>query len=155
MHRALDWATATGQRIRIYRNLNNGRMSMQLKVDRRWLVMGHETDCVIRDVAFHVSEGGRQRVIREGCKNVHAWGEGILVAQFDADIYAPIRLGYNPYIHAAFVDLDDESTIMQSGRYLVVRGNQVFVAPNKIVHSPIVTQPQTAKGFQQSLFCAA
>jgi hypothetical protein len=57
-------------------------------------VVGHVLDAVLLEVRFHISEAGRQRVICDGCKNVHAWGEGMLVGEFDASIDVPIDLAY-------------------------------------------------------------
>jgi len=127
----LDWDLALNQRVRIYRNLNNGRMSLQLKVGKSWKVMGHITDCIISNVIFKVSEAGRLRVIRDGCKNVHAWGEGILISQFDMGIYASIDLGYNPYANSTFVERETENAITRCS-FLVVRENQVFCSPDAI-----------------------
>ncbi|HEY9664829.1 MAG TPA: hypothetical protein V6C65_40840 [Allocoleopsis sp.] len=133
--RSLDWGTYCGQTIRIYRNLNNGTMSIQAKVDKSWKVVGHVTDCVVSDVSFKIQDGGRQRVIREGRKNVHAWGQGVLVCQFDSDIFAPIDLSYNPYEDTTFKQRHTDNPIV-SCRYLVVRDNKVFVSPDA-VQSPV------------------
>lgn len=70
----LDWDTYLNQPVRIYRNLGNGKMSIQAKTAVGWRVVGHVTDCVIRNVSFTVKEPARQRVIRDKQKNVHAWG---------------------------------------------------------------------------------
>ena len=134
MAKELDWNEAIGQRIRIYRNLNNGRMSIQQKPERSWLVTGHVTDCIIRDVRFHISESGRQRVINDRRKNVHAWGEGILIAQAEPDIFAPVELAYDPYTNRSFIQRGTSHAIAAC-RYLVVRGNRVFVSPDAIAPS--------------------
>lgn len=129
--RELDWERFTGQTIRIYRNLNNGTMSVQAKDGKSWKVVGHVTEAIVSNVSFKIQEGGRQRTIREQCKNVHAWGQGILEAQSDPDIYAPIALGYNPYTDSTFVQRGTENVITQC-RYLVVRNNLVFVSPDAV-----------------------
>jgi hypothetical protein len=123
----LDWEQTIGQKIRIYRNLNNGTMSIQRHLIRSWRVVGHVTHAVVRDVCLHLSESGRQRVIRDLRKNVHAWGEGILVAPDCPEIDAPIDLAYNPYQDATFVERGTKRPILKC-RYLVVRDNRVFVS---------------------------
>lgn len=127
MIRDLNWQEIIGKEVRIYRNLNNGRMSVQCKKDGRWLVAGHVTDCIIEAVTFKISEAGRQRVIRENTKNVHAWGQGKLLVQFDLSKRASIELSYNPYKHETFIDRLTRKPIY-SCRYLIVRNNKVWVS---------------------------
>ena len=127
----MDWNAHIGQRARIYRNLNNGRMSIQIKAGKSWKVVGHVLDAVLQDVGFHVSEAGRQRVIRDGSKNVHAWGEGILLGETDEAIVAPISLAYNPYQHETFLERGT-GHIIESCEFLVVRQNLVWVTPDAI-----------------------
>lgn len=129
--REMDWSAHIGSKIRIYRNLNNGTMSIQVK-SGSWKVVGHVTEAIVRDVKFHIQEGGRQRVIKEQRKNVHAWGEGILVAQFDDSVIAPVRLGYNPYTNATFVQRGTENPIVGC-KYLAVRENLVFVSQDALI----------------------
>lgn len=45
-------------------------------------------------MTFKISESGRQRVIREGKKNVHAYAVGILL---DTPVAPGDRLSYNPF----------------------------------------------------------
>ena len=69
---------------RVYRNLHNGLFSVQQKQGNRWLVVGHVSEIVLRDVTFEVNENGRQRVLREQKKYVHAYVCGY-VCQFPQD----------------------------------------------------------------------
>ena len=120
--RSLDWRQQTHQRVRVYRNLLNGMMSVQVKGIGGWRVVGHVNDCVLAQVSFTISESGRQRVIRDRVKNVHAYAEGMLVAQFDESIVAPLRLGYDPYRHRCFVERESQRAIVCCS-HLVVRDN--------------------------------
>ena len=61
-------------RVRVYKNLNNGLISIQCTQKR--LVIGHCTKIVLKDAIFIVSEKGRQRALKEKRKNVHAFAEG-------------------------------------------------------------------------------
>ncbi|MEO0986805.1 MAG: hypothetical protein AAFY20_14815 [Cyanobacteria bacterium J06639_14] len=129
--REMDWDANAGQKARIYRNLNNGRMSIQVKTGKSWKVVGHVLEAVLQDVQFRVSEAGRQRVIRDQCKNVHAWGQGLLLGPAEPSIYAPVDLAYNPYVNDSFVQRDSDN-IITSCKFLVVRDNRVFVSPDAV-----------------------
>lgn len=137
----MDWSEHIGSKIRIYRNLNNGTMSIQTKQSSSWKVVGHVTNAIVRDVKFHIQEGGRQRVIRDKRKNVHAWGEGVLIGQFDESVVAPIAfgaalgaiaLGYDPYTNATFVERGTTRAIAKCS-YLAVRNNLVFVSRDAVI----------------------
>ena len=65
-------------KVRIYWNLHQGMWSVQDAKTRR--VIGHATQILVRDASFVVSEAGRQRVLRERKKNVHAFVVGELEA---------------------------------------------------------------------------
>jgi len=145
----MPWADWTGATVRIYRNLNNGTMSVQGQVNKTWKVVGHVTNAVVCDVAFKIQEGGRQRVIRDRRKNVHAWGQGILMGQASDD-HCPIALGYDPYEDGSFLDKETGLTI-EKARILVVRNNLVYVSPdaidpaghqNSIYKRPVADQPR-------------
>jgi hypothetical protein len=140
--RQMEWGAHIGHPIRVYRNLNNGRMSLQSKQGSSWKVVGHVENCVISSVKFHIGESGRQKVIRERCKNVHAWGQGMLVAEFDERVKAPVALSYNPYTDTTFKQRHTDNAIVQC-QYLVVRDNQVFVSQDAV---PEVFDPEKELG---------
>lgn len=141
--RLLDWDSAIGQPIRIYRNLNTKKMSIQIKrPGLGWRVAGYTLNAIVTDVTFRVSEASRQRAIREGCRNVHAYGQGRLVAQVDESIAAPVLLGYNPFLHGFFYNKATEQSI-DCCRYLVVRENQVFVSQDALI-APVPATPTRA-----------
>lgn len=128
----LDWDAVLNQEIRIYRNLNNGTMSIQLHTrGKGWYVAGHVKNAIVANVTFKVSESGRQRVIRDKRKNVHAWGQGILIAEFDDAIACPIDLAYDPYTNTTFVERRSQREITRCD-FLVVRNNLVFVSADAI-----------------------
>ena len=92
-----------GTRVRVYRNLRNGLMSVQAKsINGSWLVVGHVESCLLYDADFAVSEAGRQRVIKDKRKNVHAFIYGEL-AGVDTDAVLPTKVMYNPYKYKTFV----------------------------------------------------
>lgn len=87
-----------GGRYKVYWNLH--RLCWSLVAvdgpDKR-KVCGHSYDGVLlNDATFQVSEAGRQRVIREGKKNVHAYVTGTL-ASTNGTPHRLTRVRYNPY----------------------------------------------------------
>ncbi len=66
-----------GQRVRVYRNLGNAVPEKFSILDpKTGLVIGHADEIVLNDVLFTVSDAGRERVLEEGQKNVHAFATG-------------------------------------------------------------------------------
>jgi hypothetical protein len=125
MKREIDWEMCRGLTTRIYRNLQTGTMSLQQKIDKSWLVVGHVTNAVIEYPSFHISQGGKNRVIREKRKNVHAWAVGRLVG---VKIDLPNRLEeiyYCPYNTERFAWKKTGEPI-ESPNLLVVIENRVF-----------------------------
>lgn len=105
----------------VYWNLHKNCWSVRSKLKSgRRVVVGHLSDLWMTDVQFVVSEAGRQRVLRERKKNVHAFARGlipiqvyplsrtVLVRTNDANIVttSPRMIGYNPYHYESFVKGD-------------------------------------------------
>jgi len=63
--------------VSIYRNLHNGLIS--IKSASSGLVLGHAKSVDIVGADFVVNEAGRQRVLRDKQKNVHAYVKGLLL----------------------------------------------------------------------------
>lgn len=85
-------------------------------------VIARESSVLVQSASGKVSEAGRQRVLREGRKNVHAGIVGRLFAVGDAaerylglckDGWVPIT--YNPRKYENFVHKDDESAFGGAG----------------------------------------
>jgi hypothetical protein len=94
-----------GSTVRVYRNLRNGLMSVQTKVNGAWLVVGHVNAVLLENVTFKVSQPGRERVIKNKRKNVHAYVYGTLV-EIDTEDVMQVAVKYNPYKYKTFV-VDD------------------------------------------------
>ena len=64
----------------IYRNLHKGKWSIRSldRDDTYGRVIGHASILLMLDCSFTVSEAGRQRVLREKQKNVHAGVRGMI-----------------------------------------------------------------------------
>lgn len=113
--------------VQVYFNLHKKCWSIRSKAAPR-KVLWHVDVISIKEARFVVSEKGRQRVLRERRKNVHAYVEGKIADQTDqANFYdwfrgnAAYAVGYNPYkaetFHAHRL-LNDQGTI----QYLPISG---------------------------------
>lgn len=86
----------------------------------------------LKDVTFKVHEKGRQRCIRDGVRNVHAWVIGTEVLRCDADFLAGFdhvptgyrRAVYDPWKGGAFVDSETLEPVLGAD-LVIVRGKNV------------------------------
>lgn len=94
-----------GTRCKVYRNLHRGGYSIK----RGAHVVSHQDTVVLLDATFTVGEAGRQRVLREKKKNVHAFVSGLVSSfsdtQADDIIKDGVRVSYNPYKAGHFIDV--------------------------------------------------
>ena len=98
------------KQVKVYRNLHRGCWSVM----QDGIVRFHCSHLSIANCSFHVNEKGRQRVIRNKRKEVHAWIKGRIpysVCYSDMDFSEwPIhshRVTYNPYLFGSFLMDDD------------------------------------------------
>lgn len=87
-------------KVRVYFNLHRKCFSVQHKTIKGWRLLKHVDNIFLKKVTFHVREAGRQRVLKEKKKNVHAWVEG----EEAAWSLANIPVFYNPYKAGNFVN---------------------------------------------------
>jgi len=111
-------------KVRVYYNLHKKLLSVQSKVKNGWRVISHESSVALRDVEFKVSEAGRQRVLREKRKNVHAFIEGTL-AESDEEIKADTPVSYNPYRGPFFYS---EKGDVHSAHSVIIFDKKVFAS---------------------------
>lgn len=105
------WEQLHGQRVRVYRNLHNGLFS----VLHRGRVVAHVPEVHLNDARFVVNEAGRQRVIKEQKKNVHAFVDGTVDHNPERGVQAlPTGVTYNPYRFSSFVRAHDSSPIQKA-----------------------------------------
>jgi len=112
-------------RVKCYRNLNKKCFSI---VDRKTgRVFKHQFHVVIKDASFRVSEAGRQRVLKTGHKNVHAYVFGeLLETNFGFPDLAPHEAYYNPRKTKTFLDKETNEP--------VERAAMVLLSPGKIFY---------------------
>ena len=96
-------------RVEVYFNLHKHTFSVRSCKTGR--VVLHTDKVHIDNPTFVVRKAGRERVLREGKKNVHAFVRGEMVGtyfdDFDPEYNDYSLVMYNPYKHASFVDVQD------------------------------------------------
>lgn len=101
-----------------YRNLHRQCWSVKaLEGPFKGRVIYHADDLTLGWCDFKVSQAGRQRVLREQKKNVHAGVVGYLtecgeIATDGIDLDVPIT--YNPYKYDSFVDARCEVPVLSA-----------------------------------------
>jgi hypothetical protein len=118
-------------RISVYWNLHTRNYSLkdsgsrlrrpERSSGRGGRVFAHQDIVLLRDCTFKVWEGGRQRVLREGQKMVHAFVCGTPVKPQDLPTHlgCPERVRYNPYETKTFVRADSGEPIFEAAWVLL------------------------------------
>ena len=102
--------------VHVYRNLGNAAKE-RYSIRQGGLVVGHTDEITLADCKFKVSEAGRNKVLREGRKNVHAFVKGYMITKDEYEHEGDIHISYNPYRNDSFV-VKEES---------IKKANQVFL----------------------------
>lgn len=115
--------------VEVYRNLHKhgpgGEPVYSLR--KTGIVVGHVTSVWISNASFVVRESGRQRVLRERRKNVHAWVKGAR-ASAPSEPGFLVAVTYNPYAGPTFYERETGEPV--TGAPLVhigPRGVEVWV----------------------------
>ena len=131
-------------RVQVYRNLNNGLISIQdLSTG---LVLGHADAIDLQRATFIVREAGRQQVIKEKRKNVHAFVRGKVISmqnfqpykgrslkvnrQSDlqdlqgSNVWTTTKVSYNPYKAPHFVTPEGDE--VESAYLCTIQSNGVI-----------------------------
>jgi hypothetical protein len=94
----------SGTRVEVYWNLHKHLFSVRpLEGPYKGSVFAHTDYLDLYDVTFAVQPAGRQRVLDEGRKNVHAYVRGVVSAHLPHDTTRTVT--YNPYRDTSFVDV--------------------------------------------------
>jgi hypothetical protein len=107
-------------RVAVYFNLHRNIFSIQSREKGDYgKVIAHKDSVVIKSPKFVVRQAGREKVLRDRAKNVHAFVVGYLVDEVDTR--NPSKdITYNPYQYSTFVVKDTEQPIEQA-EYAVLR----------------------------------
>ena len=80
--------------VHVYRNLTRGGYSIK----QGGLVVAHCNEAALHTCSMHVNEKGRQRVVKSGRKQVHAW----VIGYVTSGVVGKRLLRYNPKESAHF-----------------------------------------------------
>lgn len=92
--------------VRVHMNLRKKQFNISTYVKGKgWRKAALAHVVYLHDVTFKVSEAGRQRAIRQGIRNVHAYAYGTLMPWVDLHmpLFGATQVSYNPFKHAKFV----------------------------------------------------
>lgn len=97
--------------VRIYFNIPKKTFSLQRKINGRWKVVEYVNFFKLENAKFIVSEKGRQRVLKNKRKNVHAYitGEKTDKGIEEGHEFSDIR--YNPYEMKSFTEENGEPVL--------------------------------------------
>lgn len=123
-------AVKEGQKVRVYKNLTNGLWS--IKDLANGYVLGHAEHVVLVNCNFVVSEKGKERVVRERKKYVHAFVEG----EFESTSMSAINLKeidyhdvtYNPFKEGYFTLKSDRTKKLESAYIVALTSNDQVVS---------------------------
>lgn len=103
-------------RVEVYFNLH--KYVWSVRSARTGRVILHTDKVHIKDPEFVVRKAGRERVLREGKKNVHAFvrGEATYFDDFDPNYLDYTLVSYNPYKFDTFVDVYDTTPVRTAKR---------------------------------------
>lgn len=104
--------------VEVYYNLHKKCLSVRHKGK----VICHTPAITLRNAKFVVREGGRQRVLQEGKKNVHAFVKGELVS-YDSSEHARSAT-YNPFKFDSFVDRETSEPVYNA-ELVSINGRQI------------------------------
>lgn len=103
-------STTQNRVVDVYFNLHKRKLSIRCVKTRR--VIDHVDDVVLENVQFRVSEQGRQRVLSQRRKNVHAFCRGNIIDKSTLPLNDIIT--YNPYMYKNFVRVQDSTPVFTS-----------------------------------------
>ena len=100
--------------VRIYRNLHKQCLSVLHRTEKGWRLWKHVHRLEVLNPVFKVSQAGRNRVLREKRKNVHAFIEGDYVGTTGVATSNPRFVRYNPYEAGHFFDSETKQPVKES-----------------------------------------
>lgn len=120
----------------IYRNLHCHASNCLYSISQNSLIVGHTGLILLQKCQFNVSQKGRERVLREQRKNVHARIKGFIaesgmgVEAEDKDLILPAKISYNPYTDESFIckNLTDKPFRVNKAECIILNSFGVFGA---------------------------
>ncbi|XZF51370.1 hypothetical protein ACSTWY_12845 [Rossellomorea marisflavi] len=111
----------------MYRNLNALGEVFSIKDKKSGLVIAHADGFVISDVKCKVSEAGRQQVIRDNRKNVHAALDGVYQGEVTLNEEHLDELTYNPYKNETFINKRTYEPIFEANKVYFTNGKAYLI----------------------------
>ena len=98
-------------KVKVYFNLHKKLFSVvAMEGPNKGRVIDHVDSLELEQCSFRVQKAGRERVLRENRKNVHAYISGHTCA-FNEPVKVDGEATYNPYKYSTFVDKADGSPV--------------------------------------------
>lgn len=117
------------ERVFIYRNVRRRCWSIRSEGGRnRGVVVAHADEVLLTNCTFKVSEAGRQRVLRERRKHVHAGVSGLLRA-------------YRPFGEPSVSGVINPDALSVEVHYRPYAFDKFFTFGNQRAIEPILTSP--------------
>jgi len=117
------------KKVFVYKNLHQDCWSIR----QDGLVKAHTEEVRMWDCAFQVNAKGRQKVLDEQRKNVHAGIKGYI--DNDQQVPSGVEVTYNPYKYDSFVDKATELPIYSS-QFTTLTKNKVVAVWTKNSRKP-------------------
>jgi len=117
------------KQVRIYYNFHKKLYSVQEKVNGKWKVVEHTNNINLINVTFKVSEAGRQRVIKEKRKNVHAAMIGERFPFIPKSFVYRDEVSYNPYKSPYFMVKSEDKPLDKAKYVQIVDGKVIAMIP--------------------------
>ena len=117
----LNYTDGVSQKVRVYWNLHKKVYSVQDYETGK--VIDHMPALSMIDVSFHVRNGGKERVRKEGRKNVHAFMVGYVSMTRGTALVTrgAKKVTYNPYKYDSFVTVEEENPVTDA--HIVTAGS--------------------------------
>ena len=114
-----------GHRVKVYRNLHKKCWSVVCmeRGDNYGLVLTHVRYLSLKDCEFRVSQPGRQRVLKEKQKNVHAYVLGHVAVKNKVGY----EVTYDPYKYKTFVMKDNGKEVNLSSSVYFDHNMKVYI----------------------------
>jgi len=117
------------KKIRVYYNFRKKLFSVQEKVNGKWKVVEHTNELFIRNAAFKVSEAGRQRVLKQKRKNVHAFILGERFPFIPKSFVYRDEVSYNPYNGPNFMVTAEKKPLDWAKYVTILNGKVIALIP--------------------------
>ena len=116
-------------KVRIYYNFHKKLFSVQEKVNGSWKVVEYTKEIFLRNATFKVSEAGRQRVLKEKRKNVHAFILGERFPFIPKSFVYRDEISYNPYKGPNFMVVSEDKPLDKAKYVTILNGKVIALIP--------------------------